>query len=480
MGAIRGQHGRVGPLLVLLVLALLLVAGHEWWLKQQREAPEQVPVRAAFPRSRPSQAVVPPIPSSGGQTSLTQPGDPPASPHGQALEAILHLIQQGHEAEAQAKLVALPPEALSEQRIRNFTATLWNNLGVIQGKARGTAAALPAFKTAVSLNPDDPTARVNLTHAYWELKDPSLTREFLEKTIALLPNDPLPHLALADLLSDKDDLTGAVLHLDHATQHAAQNPDLRAYLELVTAKVKRTEHAEQKFVSRESSHFTVKFDGGEDSAISHRVLDILEDAYRDIGQRFGYFPSRPIVVALHTRETFQAASGSPAWVDGLFDPIVGRITIPTKGALTDEAWLTRVLRHEFVHALLHERTGGQLGAVPTWLNEGLAMQLAGDPWPDLDRIIQGDVQLMALNALEGNWMGMPANVATVAYLEGNSATLYLMDRYGMEKVREIIGLLASGQPIAVAIKDRLFISYEDFQHRWAENLNEKLRQARSS
>lgn len=480
MGGIRGQHGRVGPLLVLLVLALLLVAGQEWWLTRQREAPEQIPVPAASPPSRPSQAVVPPIPSSGGQTSLTQPGDPPVSPHGPALETILRLIQQGHDAEAQAKLVALPPEALSEPRIRTFAATLWNNLGVIQGKARGTAAALPAFKTAVSLNPDDPAARLNLTYAYWELKDSSLTREFLEKTILLLPNDPLPHLALADLLYDTDDLRGAVLHLDQATQHAAQNPDLRASLELVSAKVKRTEHAEQKFVSRESAHFTVKFDGGEDYAIWHRVLDILEDAYRDIGQKFGYFPLRPIVVALHTRETFQAASGSPVWVDGLFDPIVGRIKIPTKGALTDEAWLTRVLRHEFVHALLHERTGGQLGAVPTWLNEGLAMQLAGDPWPDLDRIIQGDVRLMALNVLEGNWMSMPANVATVAYLEGNSATLYLMDRYGMEKVREIIGLLATGQPIAVAIQDRLFISYEEFQHRWAETLNEKLRQARRS
>ncbi|MBI4400276.1 MAG: hypothetical protein HY581_01420 [Nitrospirae bacterium] len=475
MGAIRGEHGRVGPLLVLLVLALLLVAGQEWWLKRQREAPEKVPLPAASPRSRPSQTAAPPIPSHGGQARSTQPGDLPASPHVQALEAILRLIQQEHESEAQAKLVALPPEALSDQRIRNFAAILWNNLGVIQGKARGTAAALPAFKTAVSLNPDDPTARLNLTHAYWELKDPGLTREFLEKTIGMVPNDPLPHLALADLLYDKDDLAGAILHLDHATRHAAQNPDLRAYLELVAAKVTRTEQAEQKFVSRESSHFTVKFDGGEDYAIWHRVLDILEDAYRDIGQRFGYFPSKPVVVALHTRETFQTASGSPVWADGLFDPILGRIKIPTKGALTDEAWLTRVLRHEFVHALLHERTGGQLGAVPTWLNEGLAMQLAGDPWPDLDRIIQGDVQLMALNVLEGSWMGMPANVATVAYLEGNSATLYLIDRYGMEKVREIIGLLATGQPIAAAIHDRLFISYDEFQRRWADNLNEKLR-----
>ena len=45
----------------------------------------------------------------------------------------------------------------------------------------------------------------------------------------------------------------------------------------------------------------------------------------------------------------------------------------------------------------------------------------------------------------------------------------------MQKVREIVGQLAAGQPIAAAIKDRLFISYDDFQRRWVHNLNLKLK-----
>jgi hypothetical protein len=184
------------------------------------------------------------------------------------------------------------------------------------------------------------------------------------------------------------------------------------------------------------------------------------------------------MVVLHARETFQAATGSPAWADGLYDPVLGRIKVPTQGALTDQAWLTRVLRHEYVHALLHDRVGGRLGAVPTWLNEGLAMQLAGDPWPDLDKVIRGQVTLINLSSLEGPWVGLPANVATVAYLEGNSATLYLIDRYGMDKVREIVGQIANGQPIAAAMQDRLAITYEQFQQRWLDELNEKMKAGR--
>ncbi|MFQ5931423.1 MAG: peptidase MA family metallohydrolase [Nitrospiraceae bacterium] len=297
----------------------------------------------------------------------------------------------------------------------------------------------------------------------------------MERTIELAPDDPLSHLALADILYDRDDLTGARLHLEHATARASQHPDLHSHLTLVTAKVKRAEQAEQRFSARKSSHFMVKYNGQEDAQVWDRVLDILEDAYREVGQKFDYFPPKPITVVLHTRQTFPSATGSPAWADGLFDMILGRIQIPTQGALTDQAWLARVLRHEFVHALLHERMRGRLGAVPTWLNEGLAMQLAGDPWPDIDQLVQGEITLIPLTHLEGGWTRLPANAATVAYLEGNSATLYLIDRYGMQKVREIVGQLAAGQPFAEAIKDRLFISYDDFQRRWVDNLNLKLR-----
>src|SRR5207245_1560906 len=137
------------------------------------------------------------------------------------------------------------------------------------------------------------------------------------------------------------------------------------------ARVEQTQKAEQKFLARESSHFLVKFDGEADHAVWNRVLEILEEAYREIGQQLGHFPSKPILVVLHTRETFQGATGGPAWSDGLYDPVMGRIKVPTQGALTDKAWLTRVLRHEYVHALLHDRVGGR-GAIPPWLNEGLA------------------------------------------------------------------------------------------------------------
>lgn len=469
-------------LLAYMLLGLLLFVGYQWWSKQQAamlSAPPPAAAPALAPSVTLSGSAPLPAPPPTRQEYFTVNARIPASPHAAALNEINSLIAQGNDAEAEAKLVALPPDALADPAVKTATATLWNNLGAIRGKSGGASAAVSAYKTAVSVNPFDRIARMNLTFAYWDLKDQALTPAFLEETIRLVPDEPFTHLILAELLINKDDLPGATTHLGQATERASADPKFQSYLKYMTARVDQAGKAEQKFVARESSHFTVKFDGNEDHTVWSRVSEILEDAYREIGQKFNYYPGRPVMVVLHARETFQAATGSPAWADGLYDPVLGRIKVPTQGALTDQAWLTRVLRHEYVHALLHDRVGGRLGAVPTWLNEGLAMQLAGDPWPDLDKVIRGQVTLINLSSLEGPWVGLPANVATVAYLEGNSATLYLIDRYGMDKVREIVGQIANGQPIAAAMQDRLAITYEQFQQRWLDELNEKMKAGRS-
>lgn len=412
------------------------------------------------------------------QQRLVPAGEPPSNRFAEALRRIHEDIERQEVARALAGLTNLPEEALQDPKVRTYAASLWNNLGVIQERTGGTAAALKAYQTASTMDPQNTVSLLNLTHAYWEQRDRRMTQQFLQDVIARAPNDPFPHIAMADLLQETDQLTEAGKHLAQASARAKQDPNVQSYLEAVKAKVLRTAATEQKFSSQATEHFVVKYDGEEDHTTWMVVLDILEDAYREIGQKLGYLPTKPIYVILHTRDTFQSATGSPAWADGLYDGSLGRIQIPTQGALTDKDWLTRVLRHEFVHALLHERMGARPGVLPTWLNEGLAMQLAGDPWPDIDEVLKqnatGEVQLIPLNRLEGGWGMLPAQVATVAYLEGNSATHYLIDRFGMNTVRELLATTKAKRDFSGALQEQLFMPYEQFQQQWINTLNDKL------
>ena len=414
-----------------------------------------------------------PVEPEPKQTRLIDPSVVPQTKHHELLETIRDDIEKGNVQEAETRLANLPAAIVADHTTRPYVAVLWNNLGIQQEKYGGTAVSIKAFKQAASLDAKNPVIQLNLAHAYWELRDPAMTQDFLENLVALAPNEPFPHLALANLLQERDQLGEAARHLDEATARASNDPAVQSYLRTVTAKVRRTETSEARLSSRDSAHFTVKFDGEADQATWAAVLDILEEAHREIGQKFGHFPSKTIVVVLHAKSTFQSATGSPVWADGLFDPVLGRIQVPAQDALADRAWLTRVLRHEFVHALLSDQLGPAGSTVPTWLNEGLAMELSGDRWSDLDQIRKQEFTLIPLPALEGVWGGLSSDAATVAYLEANSAVHYLIDRYGMHRVQALLAHLKARQELSAAMQSQLSLSYEQFQSRWMDQLQER-------
>jgi tetratricopeptide (TPR) repeat protein len=413
----------------------------------------------------------PPTPAPK-QLRLIDAGGVPDVKYHEALQAIRDEIEKGNLETAETQLKDLPASVQADPRTRPYEAILWNNLGIEQEKLEGTKGSLKALKKAASLDPKNPVILLNLAHAYWEQRDPAMNQDFLERLIALAPQDPFPHAALADWLQEHGRLGEAARHLDQAAERASSDPSTQSYLRTVTSKVQRTDQMESRLTSRDGAHFIVKYDGDTDHDTWTVVLDILEEAYREIGQKFGHFPSKPVVVVLHPNASFQTNTGSPAWADGLYDPVLNRIHLPTQGALTDRAWLKRVLRHEFTHALLRDQQGINHNSLPAWLNEGLAMQLSSDHWPDVEQLRRHDVSVIPLTALEGNWGELSSDAASVAYLESDSATRYLINRYGMHEVQRLLVRLKKKQSLAAAIQDQLSLSYDQFQSRWMAQWHE--------
>lgn len=450
----------------------LFLAYQVWFKPTYRPTPPSQPAAVVEQSPEPPPEPHHESPPEPKQARLIDSSVVPDTTHHKLLETIRDEIEKGNVKTAETKLADLPASLATDHTTRSYVAILWNNLGIQQEKSDGTAVSINAFKKAASLDATNPVVQLNLAHAYWELRDPAMTQDFLGKLVALAPKEPFPHLALADLFQERDQLGEAARHLDQAAALSGKDPAAQSYLRTVTTKVRRTEKSEERLTSRDSAHFTVKFDGEADQATWAVVLEILEEAYREIGQKFGHFPSKTIVVVLHAKSTFQSETGSPIWADGLFDPVLGRIQIPAQDALADRAWLSRVLRHEFVHALLHDQFGPAGSTVPTWLNEGLAMELSGDHWSDLDQVMKQEFALIPLPALEGAWGGLSSEAATVAYLEANSAVHYLINRFGMHRMQELLTHIKAKQALSAAMQSQLSLSYEQFQSRWMDQLQE--------
>jgi hypothetical protein len=74
--------------------------------------------------------------------------------------------------------------------------------------------------------------------------------------------------------------------------------------------------------------------------------------------------------------------------------------------------------------------------------------------------------------IEGAGGGLSGDAATVAYLEANSAVHYLIDRFGMHRVQDLLAHLKAKQGLSAAMQSQLSLSYEQFQSRWVGQLQQ--------
>jgi Flp pilus assembly protein TadD len=453
------------------------------------------------------------------RTRLIEPGDAPSAQLGQIRDD----LDRGNYREVEKSLQTLLPKLLSGERAKQFAAALWNNLGVQQEKFSGIEVSVKAFKQAVTLAPKNPVALLNLTQAYWGLRDTALTPEFLESVLLVAPDDAFSHIALADILIEKGNTAEAERHLKLVQTPAKADPYLAAYFQRLTGKLDHqivadrrtpasssptpvpspsvvlTETAPQmsppiaqkpstvpaasasigetaggKLVPRVMEQFAIQFDGKPDPETSMRIRSMLEYAHEEMSKKFGYALASTVKVVLHTEQKFSTDVGSPAGADELRDPDSSTIHIPVDGAMEDLAVLSRVLRHEFAHALLYDKMRGHKDKLPTWLAEGLAIQLAEDAWPALEEIKQKSQPVISLSLLEGPWDRSQKDKLDLAYVESAAAVQSLVDRFGMYGIRQIMNLLQAGQSLDAAMKQKWSVSYEDFQRGWEKTFTSSM------
>jgi hypothetical protein len=184
------------------------------------------------------------------------------------------------------------------------------------------------------------------------------------------------------------------------------------------------------------------------------VIDILKAAYREIGQEFNVFPSRPITIILYNEKGFFDVTRAPGWAGGLFD---GKIRLPIKGIEGQGTLLHRILFHEYTHALIHQMTP----SCPLWLNEGLAEFFSG-------RQARKCGQIIPLRLLERNFPSQPQGIA-LAYMESYSAVSFLIEKFGLYRIKELLERMGEGKNITEAFSDVLYEDYDRFLNTWGKN-----------
>ncbi|MGH7273787.1 MAG: peptidase MA family metallohydrolase [Nitrospiria bacterium] len=299
--------------------------------------------------------------------------------------------------------------------------------------------------------------------------------EILRKIITDDPDNLWAYALLGDLYYQNDRLPQAISVWQKILQTEPSNEVVRARL----VKAQRESKTHQEFIHESTRHFRIKFEGSENRDLYKTVLDFLEEAYSEVGKALSFYPDHEIIVFLYTEQQFFDVTRAPAWSGGVFD---GKIRIPAGGYQDHLDRLRRVLFHEYVHAVIRQMTDQEFSkvgestrpAVPTWLHEGIAQYLEPDSSQiDVDRPLKNWVRqgaFLELSRLHGSFLGFNTLLAGLAYDESLSAVKFLVDQFGPYSIQRVLTALAHQKTIDEAMRDSIFIPYEEFQSKWEKHL----------
>ncbi|HOC25738.1 MAG TPA: DPP IV N-terminal domain-containing protein, partial [bacterium] len=227
----------------------------------------------------------------------------------------------------------------------------------------------------------------------------------------------------------------------------------------------------------QSEHFNVYYtDGGEE--IAAFVLETAEESYRHLQKSFRYQLTDRIKIILHNshndfQQTNVDLSEPEESVGGFTEFFKNRVVIPYDGEWEK---FRHVIHHELTHAVMLQMlygsgaqqiiTGITQMQVPLWFIEGLA-EYESRGWD-----IESDMYMRDAT-VNGYVPDIPYLNAFLAYKGGQSVWNYMVERYGQEKVGEILGKVKVNKNFDRGLKQAIGLEVDDLTKRWHRYLKRK-------
>lgn len=322
------------------------------------------------------------------------------------------------------------------------------------------------FESALGFQPDNSTILNYYAMALVRSGNAAAALSYAERSVRAKPESADAHTVLGYVEFANDRSKEAIRAWKRSLE---LRPD--SVVEQYLAKAQREEKAEGDFSQRESSHFTLRYEGHQTSEqLRRELIATLESEYDELVRQLGVAPRSSIPVILYTEQGFFDVTHAPSWSGAVND---GKLRIPISGVTSMTSDLARVLKHELAHSFVSQISGGRC---PTWLNEGVAQAIEpkslGSDGRRLGELFRNQ-QAIPYNVLEGSFMRFSSVEAYVAYAESLAAVNYIADTYGMSDVERILERIGQGSAPEAALRATIHSDYGQLQAEVGKYLGSK-------
>lgn len=181
-------------------------------------------------------------------------------------------------------------------------------------------------------------------------------------------------------------------------------------------------------------------------SFAQELIDAADEALESLAGEIGVSLEQPARFYIYA--SFWDLRGAlvypDIWTGGVAFPDYGTIAIGISPY--DLAWGKRAIAHELGHLVVHQAVSGPYGALPTWLDEGLAMDAEGELRSDLQRQLNEAIAHDALFSVRSIASSFPTDPeeARLCYAQSYSLVQFLIKEYGSDKILELLDVFKEG------------------------------------
>jgi tetratricopeptide (TPR) repeat protein len=473
---LESSQVRTWPIPILLLLATLLAPadvihlknGRTIWADHVRENKTRVEYDVgeatyAIPKSAVERVdaggAAPQYAASGSAAAPVVPDFTPAAPSfSHEADVAGKVIHDGHVDTAALESL--------DQGKPELAATGYFLAGKHEGDHGNFPQARIYLESALRFQPDNVTLLIYYAATLMRTGHAAEALSYAERAASVDPNSA-DALAMLGFVQYADDRTPDAIRSWKESLKLRPDATVSQYL----ARAERESNAESEYSLRESSHFTLHFEGKSISQhFSHEVLATLEREYDDLSRDLGFSPTNSIVVTLYTAQAFFDVTQAPSWSNAVND---GKLRIPIKGVDSVTPELARILKHELTHTFVAQMSSSRC---PTWLQEGMAQSeesKSSAPFGhQLSQLFAANSEI-PLNGLEGSFMSFSTGEATLAYAESLVTVEYIRDTYGMSDLTRVLELIGQGSSTEAALRSTLHCDYSQLRDEVARWLKDR-------
>jgi len=294
----------------------------------------------------------------------------------------------------------------------------------------------------------------------YQAHDYELAEEALHQSIEMNERNALAHELLGDIALARHDLASSKEHYRKAYL-IEPSQARRSKLEKNSKEI----GIEDSFLTYEKEPFLIKYKAAEKEDLA-KLSELLDGTYRHLKSTLDYTPRSELIVLLYDEQEFGDLFNTPHWVSGLYD---GKVRLPAYRWGLLNAMLPALAAHEMTHAFIAELASGK---APAWLNEGLAVYMENQVTPrslDVLRLAVKTKTVLPLDVMMSE-KKMSENqdpiFSALFYEEAFHFVSYLVDTYGLFKIRRLLAEFGKGVDYDQALREIFESGPETLEQLW--------------